>query len=122
MLFQIPIFGYTNGRISANVVVPFQGRYRIKLVNYWLYYNNATHIVFQVNSQSLFNNIPNSRLYLSSHPGYTAVYTDNKFEFESVLNGIMDLDLVDATTGSPPALNFTNAIFSFDIEKIDDLI
>jgi hypothetical protein len=135
VLFQVPIIGYNNGRISTSVSCPFFGRFKVKLLNYHYGCTEATPRVMRLDcpqfnksqssttvssggsgasygSQVFFNNLSHQACYWS-HDDYV---------FEADLKGQLDFDIVDATqppNGTPPAPPiFNQAYFSFDFTEI----
>ena len=134
MLFQVLIQGYTVvdgvNYIRTSAPCSFNGRHKVSLVNFAYHYDGAVNpLPIQLLSQSLTNSISGSAISLFTNPSYMAVYNLNKFNFDCVLNGYIDIDLRLFTlsaggAGNPPVGNFnvpTNfgyALFTFDITRI----
>lgn len=117
VLVQIPIEGYTGGRISASVAVPYQGRYKVKFLNYTMTFSSNPLALLKVNSQNLWGDYRGGQLIVSSNPDDVVVFNSMKYEFTTHLTGYIDLDIT-RTNGTVPS-NFTNAVFSFDFQKED---
>ena len=117
VLVQIPIEGYTGGRISANIPVPYQGRYKVKFLNYTNTWSTNPLCLLRLNSQNLCGDYRGGQLIESSNPDDVVEFNSMKNEFVATLTGYIDLD-VTRIDGVVPA-NFTNAVFSFDLVKDD---
>ena len=117
VLVQIHIEGYTNGRIAATVAVPYQGRYKVKFLNYTNTWSSNPLALLKVNSQNLWGDYRGGQLIVSSNPNDVVVFNSMKYEFTTHLTGYIDLDIT-RTDGTVPA-NFFNAVFSFDLQKDD---
>ena len=116
VLVQIPIEGYTNGRISATIPVPYQGRYKVKFLNYTNTWGSNPLCLLRVNSQNLWGDYRGGQLIVSSNPDDVVVFNSMKYEFTTHLTGYIDLDIT-RTDGTVPS-NFTNAVFSFDLSQL----
>jgi len=117
VLVQIPIEGYTGGRITATIPVPYQGRYKVKFLNYTSTWSSNPLCLLRVNSQNLWGDYRGGQLIVSSNPDDVVVFNSMKYEFSTHLTGYIDLDIT-RTDGIVPA-NFSNAVFSFDLLKED---
>lgn len=117
VLVQIPIVGYTGGRITATIPVPYYGKYRVKFLNYTMTYSSSTLFLLKVNSQNLWGDYNGGQLIVSSNPDDVVVFNSMKYEFVTNLTGYIDIDIT-RTDGVIPS-NFTNALFSFDLVKED---
>lgn len=117
VLVQIPIEGYTGGRISASVAVPYQGRYKVKFLNYTQTWSTNPLCLLKVNSQNLWGDYRGGQLIVSSNPDDVVVFNSMKYEFTTHLTGYIDIDIT-RTDGTVPS-NFTNAVFSFDFQRDD---
>lgn len=116
VLVQIPIEGYdADGRVRANIPVPFYGRYRVKFLNYTMTFSTNPLALLRVNSQNLWGDYRGGQLVVSSNPNDVVVFNAMKYEFVTTLTGFIDLDIT-RTNGTIPA-NFSNAVFSFDLQK-----
>jgi len=115
VLVQIPIEGYTSGRISANLAVPFIGKYRVKFLNYTQTWSNNPLCLLRVNSQNLWGDYRGGQLIVSSNPDDVVVFNSMKYEFVTTLTGYIDID-VTRLDGIVPS-DFSNAVFSFDLQK-----
>jgi hypothetical protein len=119
VLFQVPITGLTNSRISANVPCPFYGKYRVKFLNYAFTYSPTNpNILLKINSNAFWGNYAGGQLIVGSNPAQYVVFNTSKYEFESELNGYIDLDITALTNNTVPSTSFLNCYFSFDFEKI----
>lgn len=112
MLQQI----YITNNANANVAVQFIGRCRVRIIRIDYVQSDATNRTIAINSQSLFNNIPNSRLIFSST---SAPFYGDHFEFDCVLNGLINLNLTDFITGTPPGA-ITSCILTLDITPMNN--
>lgn len=117
VLVQIPIVGYTGGRISATIPVPYYGKYRVKFLNYTMTFSTNPLALLRVNSQNLWGDYRGGQLIVSSNPDDVVVFNSMKYEFTTNLTGYIDIDIT-RTDGTIPS-NFTNALFSFDLQKED---
>lgn len=115
VLVQIPIEGYTGGRIYANVAVPYHGRYKVKFLNYTSTWSTNPLCLLRLNSQNLSGDYRGGQLIVSSNPDDVVVFNTMKYEFSTHLTGYIDIDIT-RTDGTIPS-NFTNAVFSFDLQK-----
>lgn len=116
VLVQIPIEGYTSGRISAKIPVPYYGMYKVKFLNYTMTFSTNPLALLRVNSENLWGNYNGGQLIVSSNPDDVVVFNTMKYEFTTNLTGYIDLDIT-RTNGTVPA-NFTNSIFSFDLSQL----
>ena len=112
MLQQI----YITNNANANVAVQFIGRCRVRIIRIDYVQGDATNRTIAINSQSLFNNVAGSRLIFSSNHDSDM---GSHFEFDCVLNGLINLNLTDFLTGAPPA-NITSCILSLDITPMNN--
>lgn len=118
VLVQIPIEGYdADGRIKSTLPVPYQGRYKVKFLNYTMTFSTDPLALLKVNSQNLWGDYRGGQLIVSSNPDDVVVFNSMKYEFTTTLTGYIDLDIT-RTNGTIPS-NFTNAVFSFDFTKED---
>lgn len=115
VLVQIPIDGYTNGRIASTISIPFYGRYKVKFLNYTSTWSSNPNALVRVNSQNLWGNFNGGQLIVSTQPDDVVVYNTTRYEFSTNLTGYIDLDIT-LINGAVPS-NFSNALFSFDITK-----
>lgn len=115
VLVQIPIEGYTGGRITATIPVPYQGRYKVKFLNYTSTWSSNPLCLLKVNSQNLWGDYRGGQLIVSSNPNDVVVFNSIKYEFTTHLTGYIDLDIT-RTDNTVPA-NFSNAVFSFDLQR-----
>jgi hypothetical protein len=115
VLVQIPIEGYTSGRITATLPVPYYGRYKVKFLNYTTTWYSNPLCLLKVNSQNLWGDYRGGQLIVSSNPFDVVVFNSIKYEFSTHLTGYIDLDIT-RTDNTVPA-NFSNAVFSFDLQR-----
>lgn len=118
VLVQIAIEGYdSNGKITANAPVYFYGRYKVKFLNYTSTWSTNPLSLLKINSNNLWGDYRGGQLIISSNPDDVVVFNSMKYEFTTNLTGYIDIDIT-RTDGTVPA-NFTNAVFSFDLQKED---
>lgn len=117
VLIQIPIEAYTGGRISSRIATHFYGRYKVKFLNYTSTWSSNPLCLLKVNSENLWGDYRGGQLIVSSNPDDVVVFNSMKYEFTTNLTGYIDIDIT-RTDGTVPA-NFTNAVFSFDLQKED---
>lgn len=120
VLLQGVLNGYdANGRIRTEVVSPFNGRYKVKLLNFVMYWSITNpNIPLRLNSQSLQGNFPGAQLILGSNTQLLGtVNTDFSFICDKV-NGNIDLELTHIDGTIPTGFHLS--IINFDFEKIDE--
>ena len=118
VLFQVPISGLTNAKIVANIPCPFYGTYKVTFLNFELTWSTNPNVVLRLNSNALITNFNGGQIFIGSNAANYVVLSTTPFEFISPnLSGYIDIE-VTSLTGTTPA-NFTNALFSFNFEKIN---
>ena len=133
VLFQVPIIGYTNSRVSTSIPCPFVGRYRVKLLNYHYGCSEATGKVMRLDCPQ-FNKSQSSTYVLSGGSGasygaqvfftnqtsQSCYWSHDDYIFEADMVGVLNFDIVEATqppNGTAPLL-FLQGYFSFDFTEI----
>jgi hypothetical protein len=123
VLLQIPIYGYINDansimntHVYTSISVPFFGNYKIKFLGYSIGFSTFPSNILRIDSINLFTNAIPSKLYIGSNPA-NSVLLSNDLEFISNLNGVIDIDILNANDGSIPA-NFQYCLLNLNLEKI----
>ena len=121
VLLQIPIYGYNaNARIATSIAVPFFGNHHVKFLGYAINFSVQPNLLLRIDSNNLFTNSITGKLYITSDPADTVLFSSG-LEFDSNLNGIIDIDIVSMT--QPPGsltvpTDFTYLILYFDLEPL----
>jgi len=89
-------------------------------VGYAINFAVQPNLILRIDSQSLFNNSRTGKLYITSDPIDSVLYS-NDFIFTSNITGIIDIDIVSFL--QPPGsatvpTDFTYLILNFDFEAL----
>lgn len=129
VLFQIFLNGYTtvNGvnRITGTSLCPFQGKCRIRFINYNFYFSTGKSALLRIDSDELYANNYDFKIIVPldsslgiglSKDGY---YWDTYLTSPQITIDVCELNQPPGSATPVPATVFNQALFTFDIEQLE---